>query len=200
MGRFLHPHGVLEDAALVARLKAAVLVVLVLGLAVATGNGGSSSRPVSGSPLETGAVRSAPVPTPAKEAARTARLEALWADLADPDEAVGVRAIAALAAAPKETTEFLQGKLRPVPAKLDSKEVKQWLADLESDGKAVADRAADQLRHIAPLIGEQLRAARRDTKSEAAGKWLDGLLLTASGDYPVEFNGRGGRADHPGRR
>ena len=152
---------------LVTKLKAATRVSLLVGLC------GAFTVALLGLPGRPTAVMANPTAPPprastatAKERGQQARLEALWVDLADIKEPKALKAAIALAATPKETTEFFKGKLKPVPEKIDMVKVKAWIADLEGDTLSTRDRAAAELRHIAPLIEANLAEAHKIAKTE----------------------------------
>jgi RNA polymerase sigma factor (sigma-70 family) len=178
---------------LIAKLKTTTRLCLAAGAA------GALLVALFASPAPPAAVAAAPPgpaqvgfggAAPAKDN-KQARLEVLWADLADYKEPKAVKAAIALAAAPKETTEFLKTRLKPVPAKVDADAVKAWVADLESDTPSTRDRAAAELRHVAPLIEKQLAEAHQNAKSEAARALLDDLWFVARGDLVIDTDAGG---------
>lgn len=121
----------------------------------------------------------------------TARLEALWADLGGPGP-VAVRAGIGMATMPKEATAFLRAKLRPVPAEVGPV-VKRWAADLESDDPKVRERAAAELRFVAPVAEAELREADTNARTAAAKATLDALLGEARGEFVWEMAPLGAR-------
>jgi WD40 repeat protein len=89
-----------------------------------------------------------------------ADLEAFWQDLGSGDAGKGYPALRALAASPGQTVSLLGQRLRPV--RLDEKQVRRWLAELDDDTFAVREKASEQLaalgRAAAPWIADALRA------------------------------------------
>jgi RNA polymerase sigma factor (sigma-70 family) len=86
---------------------------------------------------------------------RTA-LEALWADLKNPDAAQAGRAVWSLVAAARDAVPFLGEKLRPAsPA--DPDQVRQLLADLHSDRFPVRAKAERELARLEELAEPALR-------------------------------------------
>jgi WD40 repeat protein len=85
-----------------------------------------------------------------------ARLEKLWADLADADARNAYRAIHELTAAGPQAVAFLRRVLRPAPAP-DARRIDQLVAELDSSSFAVREQASRELAAFGPQAGRALR-------------------------------------------
>jgi RNA polymerase sigma factor (sigma-70 family) len=111
----------------------------------------------------------------------TARLQALWADLAGSDEARVARAILALAATPRETVAFLKEQLPPLKA--DRKLAARLLADLDSDRFAVRRKAMADLEYLGPYVKADLTKALAGKPSAEARRSIQELLNKIAGGH-----------------
>jgi WD40 repeat protein len=93
------------------------------------------------------------VALPAKAAG--AQLEALWNDLGG-EPAKAYQAIGALSAKPKETLEWVQGRVRPA-AGADLKTINKLIADLENDKFDVRQKASEELEKLGELAEPALQ-------------------------------------------
>jgi hypothetical protein len=93
---------------------------------------------------------------PRHAALSPSRLEALWTDLGDADAARAYDAVWALAAAPAQTTGFLQGRLHPAAA-VDPQRVVRLVADLDSERYEQRKRATDELQKLGDAAEAALR-------------------------------------------
>jgi hypothetical protein len=110
------------------------------------------------------------------------RLDALWADLASPDEAKATRAALALAAS-KEAVPFLKDRLKPVKA--DSKHVAQLIEQLDSEEFARREQAADELNYLGKFIKADLEKALAAKPSAEVKKRVQGMLDRIAGEAAV---------------
>lgn len=118
---------------------------------------------------------------PTLEAARftppalgTKDLEALWADLAGDDAAKAYQAIWKLVAAGDKAVAFLKDRLRP--PELDPKQVRQLLADLDSERFAVREAASKELEKLGELVEPALRQALAAKPSAEVRRRVEALL------------------------
>ncbi len=110
------------------------------------------------------------------------RLDALWTDLASPDEAKATRAALALAAS-KEAVPYLKDHLRPVKA--DSKRVAQLMAQLDSDDFTKREEAAAELDYLGKFIKADLEKAVAAKPSAEVKKRVQGLLDRIAGEAAI---------------
>jgi hypothetical protein len=97
----------------------------------------------------------------------------LWADLGVADAAPAWKALWHLLDHPAEATEWVGGRLKPVPAHADTAD---QIARLDDGRYAVRERAAAVLAARGEAIEGDLRAAIRDPRSEEQHRRLEGLL------------------------
>src|SRR5579871_3408981 len=83
-------------------------------------------------------------------------LTSLWAELGSRDTVKVQRAIAALAARPKETVPFLQRHVKPVP-RLCSHQLTRLILDLDSDQWKVRERSTQELERLGEAVEPFLR-------------------------------------------
>ena len=141
----------------------------------------------SAGPVPRPAAPTMPVAAPVPEAGPpAAKHEALWADLAHTGPAA-VKAGIGFAATPKESTAFLKTKLRRVPADVAAV-VKAGAADLESDDPKVREKAAAELRFVAPLAETELIAAEAAATAAVAKQTLDQLIGEARGEFEMTMD------------
>src|SRR5262249_44103705 len=115
-------------------------------------------------------------------AADPPRLDALWADLASPDEAKATRAALALAAA-KDAVPFLKDHLKPVKA--DAKRVAQLIEQLDSDDFPKREEAAAELDYHGKFIKADLEKALAAKPSAEVKKRVQGMLDRIAGEAAV---------------
>jgi WD40 repeat protein len=101
-------------------------------------------------------------------------LAGLWRDLAGQDTAKAYRAVARLAAVPRESVLFLGERLSPT-AGPDPKKVAALIADLDHDDFATRQRAGKELRALGLLAGPAVRKALSAKPSPEAAWWLEKL-------------------------
>jgi hypothetical protein len=109
--------------------------------------------------------------------------EKCWAALADEDAARAHAVLRDMAADPRRGVPLLRQRLRPVPP-LDEagrRQVKRWLADLDSDTFAVRRQAARQLEDLGDLAGPALREALAGKPAAEARKQIEGILEGITG-------------------
>jgi WD40 repeat protein len=102
-----------------------------------------------------------------------------WADLASADARKGFAAVCSLAASPQRAVEMLRDRL--MPARIDAREVRRWIADLGSDA---LQRRIDAETRLAQMGSEDvLLQALEQTKELEAHLRLHRLLagLRANG-------------------
>jgi RNA polymerase sigma factor (sigma-70 family) len=110
-----------------------------------------------------------------------AELDALWADLAGGDAAKAYQAVRRLAAAPKQAAPFLGRRLKPAAplAAPDRERFARLLADLDSDGFAVREKAMAELEKqgasVEPLLRQALAGKPGPEVRRRLEKLLDGL-------------------------
>jgi WD40 repeat protein len=93
------------------------------------------------------------VARPAKAAG--VQLEALWNDLAA-EPAKAYQAIGALGATPKETLEWVQGRVKPA-AGADAKTITKLITDLENDKFDIRQKASEELEKLGELAEPALQ-------------------------------------------
>jgi hypothetical protein len=112
----------------------------------------------------------------------TPRLDALWTDLASPDEAKATRAALALAAS-KDAVPFLKDHLKPVKA--DPKRLAQLIAQLDSDDFTNREAAAAELDYLGKFIKADLEKAVANKPSAEVKKRLQGFLDRIAGEAAI---------------
>jgi WD40 repeat protein len=134
-------------------------------------------------------------PDPAPPVLSAEELGALWEDLAARDATKGHRALWALAASPRQSVPFLRQRVRPVP-RLDERQVRRWLADLDSDSYAVREQASglllEQGEAIEPVLRRHLEAAPSVEVRSRVERLLEALDLQRKMRFPSRL--RTGRA------
>jgi RNA polymerase sigma factor (sigma-70 family) len=108
---------------------------------------------------------------------------AVWADLADADPAVGFRAVCRLSAAVDGAVSQLRNVLKPVPT-ADAAKVERWISDLGADRFAVREQAAAELAKVADQIRPRLRKALEAELTAEARERVTKLLAAADADEP----------------
>jgi WD40 repeat protein len=108
-------------------------------------------------------------------AARGAELDALWRDLAGADAGAAQRAVAALAAGGGKAVGYLKGRLPQVKA-ASAEQIRQWIADLDSERFATREAAAKRLKDLGRAVEPQLREALKNTDSTEVRRRIEGML------------------------
>ncbi len=107
-----------------------------------------------------------------------AELEAIWADLAQDDEAASQRVpdhIRTLAGSPRQVVEFLQTRLRPTPPP-DAQSLRRWIADLNSPVFSRRTAASAELEKLGPLAGPALRKELGRSPALEVARRIEDLL------------------------
>ncbi len=115
------------------------------------------------------------VPRRKQEKLSAKEVESRWTDLAGADAARAFRAIAALAAAPKQSVPFLKERLRPVAA-ADERRIARLIERLDSDQFAQRTAATRELEKLGDLAGPALRKAREARPSLEVRQRIEALL------------------------
>jgi hypothetical protein len=112
-------------------------------------------------------------------------VDARWADLAAGDAAKAFDAVAALAAAPRQTVPFLKTHLKHAPVP-DAERITKLIAELDSDAFATRQKASAELEKVGeaamPLLEKTL--AEKEPSPEVR-KRLEDLIAKASGKTPT---------------
>ena len=93
-----------------------------------------------------------------KEKPAVMKQEDLWNALAGEDSAKAYTAILQMLTTPKETTELIAGRLKPM-VKLDGKQIEQFVADLDSEEFAVRKAAGIELQKLGEIAEPYLKKA-----------------------------------------
>jgi hypothetical protein len=101
-------------------------------------------------------------------------LEQLWSQLGTDDPVKVDRVKARLVNRPAQTVPFLRQRLRPVT--VDARQVRGWLADLDSDRYATRERASAALESLSDAVEPQLRQALSGKPSLEARRRIERLL------------------------
>lgn len=105
-------------------------------------------------------------------------MEELWRELsqryARAPEPTFSRAVWRLSTVPEQTVPFLAQRLRPKV--LDMKKVPRWVADLDSEDRAVAGQALDKLIEVGDAAKPALREALKGKRAPQGRKLIEGLL------------------------
>ncbi|HEV3081241.1 MAG TPA: hypothetical protein VGY66_15785 [Gemmataceae bacterium] len=102
-------------------------------------------------------------------------LESLWKELASDDAAKAYEAIQTLTAAPAQAETFLRTRLQPAAAE-NPKQVRQWIADLDSDHFAVRTKAAQELENLGEQVESALRIVLAGKASPESRRQIESLL------------------------
>jgi RNA polymerase sigma factor (sigma-70 family) len=101
-----------------------------------------------------------------------------WADLADADAALAYGTVWKLAAAPEQAVPILRDRLRPVHP-LDAagrRQMKQWIAELDSNTFAVRQQAFRGLETLGDLAEPALREALKGRPSPGVRRQVEELV------------------------
>lgn len=91
------------------------------------------------------------------------KMESLWAELASASDADSIRALLALAATPKQTTQYIADRLRPV--KVDGKQFEKLIKQLDDEDFDRREAAGNELaqlvryleKHAKPVLEMHLK-------------------------------------------
>jgi WD40 repeat protein len=111
-------------------------------------------------------------PAPAELAEK--ELHALWADLRSDDAAIAYRAIAVLAAFPKESIPYVRSRLKAVS--VDPKRLIQLVADLDSAKFETRQKAHNELADLAEVAEPLLHETLKDPPSAEVRRRVLALL------------------------
>src|SRR5438105_14981668 len=120
---------------------------------------------------------------PGAEGPEESKLTAWWADLAAEDARRAYAAIWRLAEAPEATVPFLRRRLR-APTDAELKEVRRYLADLDSTRFATREKALERLSQLGETAEPVLRQALEKNPSLEVRRRLQ-LLLTRLSQRPL---------------
>jgi hypothetical protein len=123
-------------------------------------------------------------PEAVKDDLPAARLQTLWDNLADEDDARALRAQRALFAAARQGVPLLKERLKPVDYGDEEKRILPLIADLDDDDIDVREKASAELAKAGHAAVRALRKARENPASVEARRRLDALLKNAADDAP----------------
>jgi hypothetical protein len=114
-------------------------------------------------------------------------LQALWRHLSGEDAERAYRALWRLAAAPEQAVPFLSERLRPVasPDAQQTKQIRQWVADLDSPRFVVRDAAMRELQGGGETAAPALREALAGAGGLEARRRLESLLAKLDSAAPT---------------
>jgi WD domain, G-beta repeat len=112
-------------------------------------------------------------------------LPAAWTDLADTDGAKAHRAVWSLVQSREQALPFLTARLRPAPM-VETKQLRRWFAELDSDDFDTRDAAARALQKLGPQIETEVNSALKDTIPLETRRRLEQLLTTMHAALPPE--------------
>jgi RNA polymerase sigma factor (sigma-70 family) len=112
---------------------------------------------------------------PAQVQLRTEQIESLWTDLDGADAVKAYRAIRTLAAASRQSVDFLKRHLHPV-APADSKQVARLLADLDNEQFAAREKAMRELEKLGERAATDLHKALSGKPSLEVRRRIEQLL------------------------
>jgi hypothetical protein len=126
--------------------------------------------------LDEGFAAPAPAGRPRKVSLR--RLEALWADLGEPDAAKGYFALWGLAGVPAQAAPFLRERLRPAaaPGRGEGDRIARLIAQLDSDNFKDRQGASAELARLGERAEPALRDALATSPSVEARRRIAELL------------------------
>ena len=121
------------------------------------------------------------------EKLRTTDLEETWKDLASDESQTAYRALVRLTLAPELALPFLKKHLVPVAA-IDEREVRRWIAELDSDDFDAREKASVELQRCAELARLVLLEALEGGKlsAEAADRVRRVVSRLRAADVPSE--------------
>jgi RNA polymerase sigma factor (sigma-70 family) len=140
---------------------------------------GDGRRLASGGEDSTVLVWDVTLPSPPAGDVGEKEVAAWWADLAGADAGRAYAAVWRLAEVPGESVPFLHRRLHPV-TEADEKQVRQDIADLDSDTFAVRQKALRELEGLGVAAAPALREARARDVSPEVRRRLEQLLEGAS--------------------
>ncbi|HEY7158758.1 MAG TPA: WD40 repeat domain-containing protein, partial [Gemmataceae bacterium] len=117
---------------------------------------------------------------PAQKQLQPEQIESLWADLAGANAVKAYRSIRTLAAAPKESVDFLNRRLKPVAA-VDAKRVARLLANLDNTEFAAREKAMRELEKLGDSAATELHKALTGKPPLEAKRRIEQLLDKANG-------------------
>lgn len=154
-------------------------------LAVLPGGRAAATGMTDGTALVWGLARET---WPATEVAKNLHakdLERLWGDLAAEDVPEAYRAIRALVIAPAQVVPFLAAHLHPAadvdPAEFQEKQIRQLIADLDSNRFALRVAAAKELAKLGERTEPALRQALEGKLSVEARNRVEALMAAVQG-------------------
>jgi WD40 repeat protein len=112
-------------------------------------------------------------------------LTASWADLGSEEGGKAYAAMRMLRADPANSVPFLKKQLRPRTERPDEKQIKQLIADLDSDDFATREKASKELEKRGEHAENNMREALAAGPSLEAKKRLERLLKPLGQDYPL---------------
>lgn len=170
--------GVLRSM-LLTKLKVVGTVLLTCGLICAGGTGLGRNAVARAQAVPEQAAKEA-----GRDQASAAKYEVLWRDLAGTDEAKAVRAILALAAAPKEAVALFRERLGPVKA--EPQRVGRLLAELDAEEFARRQRASEELAYLGRYARPALEKALTSDLSAEARRRIQQLVDEVKASEPEQ--------------
>jgi hypothetical protein len=117
---------------------------------------------------------------PAKE------LQALWEQLANPDDNKALQAQGMLFAGSRQSVAFFKERLRPVEQRNQDKEIAQLIADLDDDNFKKREAATEKLEQLGAAVVPAVRRALNSTPSLEAQRRLERILAkVGKGEPPL---------------
>ena len=102
-------------------------------------------------------------------------IEKAWAQLNDPDPNPAYAGMLTLKAAPRETVEFLNRRLKIDP-KLEQERIQQWIGQLDHDRFAVRERAKRELWNRSRTVQPTLEKLLKDALPSETEKRIQSIL------------------------
>jgi len=103
-------------------------------------------------------------------------LEALWSDLASPQDRPVFLAFKTLTAAPKQAVPFLRERLKPPPPTVEQQQIFKLIAALDNDEFTVRERAAAELEKLGQEALPALRLALQNKPSLEVSRRIEQLM------------------------
>jgi WD40 repeat protein len=123
--------------------------------------------------------------SPAPKPLTAAELTRHWADLLGQDAALAHRAMAALAAAPDQTPDWVKHHVRPMPP-LELALIARHVAALDDDRFAVREQAQVALRKYGELVAPILEAELQKPLSLEKKRRVEQLLTQITPSHPAD--------------